>query len=214
VTTDKPFKLGTAYDMLVEPGDFAALGRFIASCSVLEGALHSILRHILALDENLARLLLGEPSIVDLSKKLRLTLELTRPEYNAQYDLLHQEITYINEVRSWVAHKMFGRHKEFLVFSNIMSAKSKSAIKGYCCTPTQIDNLSDYTTHVTWSVQQLVKQRHRDLKHYEEIVAKLLASEKKLDLPIPPSRTDPKDFGKPIPAAHLVARRPLVPSLP
>lgn len=191
MSTETPFKLKPTFVFGRQP-EFAALGRFVAGCSYIEVSLQSTLKHFLALEDNLARMFVGELSIVDLSLKLRTVLSTRAEPYAIPYDPVHQQITYINEVRRWVAHKPFQTISGAMFFTNLITAKSEASIKDYECTAAQLVNMADYTTHVSDTVSRLKPQRASTPAKYRQCVAELLASAKRLDLPSSPDRIEKK----------------------
>ena len=149
-------------------------------------------RGFTALDEDLARLLVGEPSFSELSSRLLAILKIKEPLFAADYDRLHQRIAHVNEVRRWVAHKPFVGQGDNLIFSNIIVAKSQGAIKGYVCTTTQLDNLARLTTRLNNAVVAIKPESTSTPANFRKIVDELLAFSKTLDLPPSPDHKPPQ----------------------
>lgn len=187
------FKLQPAFIMWGQPKDFAAIGRFIAACCFIETSLHTAFKHLLGIDDALARGLFGEASISDLSNKLHLVAKQKGmpAKYLSAIDTLRMEIAYINKIRSWIAHKPFGVSNETLIFHNVLTAKTLSAAQAYRCTALQLENGADYATHISDCLISLKNDSQPIPSEYLARVSELVASRKKLDLPASPKETSP-----------------------
>ena len=176
-----------------EDEHFAPVGRLVSACSYLEMSLHTAIKHCLALGDDVSRLIVGEPAFSELSAKLLAVLRLKDPEYAQTYELLHGRIAYVNEVRRWVAHKPFASFGPRLIFTNVITAKSKAAIKGYVCTTTQLRNLAALITHVSNHVVSMRRGSKSTPEAFRKDVAELLAFAQTLDLPPSPDHTPPQN---------------------
>lgn len=130
--------------------EYAALGRFIAQCSVLEMCLHACVKHILGLQDETARLLVGEPRIgdlIDLLKKSARINNLGAERTEVMVELL-AECVNGNKVRQIVAHKPFFMDGSVLVFHNKMSAKSLDAVFEYRCSIEELNNAALLTRSI------------------------------------------------------------------
>lgn len=127
--------------------DYAALGVFVASCSLLEICLHAGLKWLIGIDDHLARMLIGEPRVGDLAALLKKVAEHRKFDKDRTDFLLSltAEVTFSNKIRSIVAHKPFFAENGEMVFHNSVTAKSVSAIYKYRCTAEQLRNLADLT---------------------------------------------------------------------
>lgn len=108
--------------------DYAILGQFIYECSMLEVCLHGLLRDILAIDEELARLLIGEPRIGDLMKLIKSAIKKNGFDENRKpnLDSALKWAEFMNGIRSIVAHKPFIPVDDKMLFHNTNTSKEKT----------------------------------------------------------------------------------------
>ena len=173
-------------------------------------SLHAALKQLLSLEDDLARMLVGEPSFNDLSIKVLAVLRIREPEFSLDYERLHHKITYVNEVRRWVAHKPFVGEGDNLLFSNIIIAKSTGAIKGYVCTTTQLNDLSRLVNRLNNTVAEIKPESTSTPASFRLLVDELLAFAETLDLPPSPDHKPPAN--QKAPKAHPKAPPPHAPS--
>ncbi|WP_395686537.1 hypothetical protein [Caenimonas koreensis] len=124
---------------------YAALGEYIALCSLVEVSLHICLKQWLGIEDSIERLLVGEPrmgDLIDLVKKasLRATICDERRVLLAKLCVIASEN---NKIRSIVAHKpLFAVPGPLgiLSFSNAATAKTAESAYTYLCAPVALTN--------------------------------------------------------------------------
>lgn len=134
--------------MLPKTRHYAALGRFIVECSLMEMCLNLLLRRVIGIDERLTRIIVGGTGDVRVADLIRLTkqvsaMKATDDEVSELQNRLLDWATYVNDLRSVVAHKPFWREKgDVMVFHNTHHAKTEERKWKYRCSVKQLNNLS------------------------------------------------------------------------
>lgn len=167
-----------------------AVGRFVYGCSGIEISLHSNIRKMMAIDDDVARLLIGEPRVGDLAKLIRDLMPMKNIS-KEKSDLVLNALgwaEYMNRVRSVVAHKPFhmGDNGKKMIFHNSVTARFKKKSWFYECTDKQLDECFGLALYVAPTIAE---SEYRNLPIYEREKSSL----QKLGLPVDPATIqDPK----------------------
>ena len=165
---------------------YAALGHFIAQCSRVEVSLHILLKHFVAIDEPIARMLIGEPrqgDLIELIKKAIGLRGVDEPSTKIIAEFLNHA-AYCNKVRSIVAHKPFRIKNPNMVFQNSMTAKSLPALFEYKTTAEQLSNISKFADNLATIIYSITVPGV-DFEMFEDH-AKYLTSLKTQVMPVDP----------------------------
>lgn len=121
---------------------YAALGHYIALCSLVEGSLHMCLKHFLGISEPIERLLVGEPRIGDLIDLVKRSARLSgcSPETYEFLEFLAGITAENNKIRQIVAHKPSSIFEGRLNFHNHLTAKTEESAYWYVVTPEELHN--------------------------------------------------------------------------
>lgn len=127
---------------------FAAIGRFVVECSMIEVVLHLLVRRIVGIEDKIARVIIGGPGdmrvpdLIRLCKQVAPIMGLPKEVVTLQDRMLNW-VAYANDVRSVIAHKPFWRDThDVLVFHNAHHAKSEERAWSYRCSLKQLNNLT------------------------------------------------------------------------
>ena len=185
-----------------DDGEYAAIGRLITACSILELNLNMAVRLWLGIDEAIARCLIGEARASNLTKLLQDSFEFQNlhPVTNGTRTAIKgitAEVTYIYSVRDRIAHMPCYSDGTSLIFSNALTSKKPEKSITYQCTPQQLIDLSHYVMHITGFIRSLASTRVREEKEFILICAAHGASQRKSDLPKPPGEQHSDRVQKP-----------------
>jgi hypothetical protein len=174
--------------------EYESLGRFVASCSSVEISLHAIARQLMGIDEDLARLLVGEPRVGDLMKFIKDVSALKGIDSTKRKALFNalDWASYTNRVRSVVAHKPMHMQNKKMIFHNSVTARFRKKSWFYECLSTELDECSTIAFNTASVISDVMDQLRLfpiELPIYE----KQKASLQKLGLP-----TDPQTIQDPI----------------
>lgn len=133
--------------ILPTQADYAALGKFIAECSIISVMLVLILRELTGIDEKLARVIIstGDTRFGDLITMIKgvVPLKVADQKASPTFSRLLSWATYMNDVRSYVAHKPFYRRGGKLYFHNTITAKTEDAKFTYETSAKELNALTD-----------------------------------------------------------------------
>jgi hypothetical protein len=87
----------------------AALGSFISCFSGLDVVIQATCRFALQIDDNLSRALIGQPKLPEFLSTFKLAASALKasPEYMQHLEFISTEVSYLNSIRSVIAHKPF-----------------------------------------------------------------------------------------------------------
>lgn len=171
------------------PETFQALGEYVFMCSTMEVSVHAVLKHMLQIDDGLVRMLVKEAAMSTLLEYLGQAAQFRKlhKDQTSALDLLRQDITYLQSVRSFVAHKpAYERPDGALIFHNTMTAPKVDGIYSYTCTATELKNGAQYGIRVITHFLDLDIRGKSEPAAYLKQVRELHSWRKKLPLPANP----------------------------
>lgn len=143
---------------------YAAVGRFVASCSSMAIFLNLNMRISLGIEEEIARMMIGigdltVKDLITMIKRIQVLKKLSPDAVEIQNRVLSW-CSYFNDVRNVVAHKAMYARGNNIYFHNTHTAKDVSKAWTYECTIAQLENASNHIgplftclmmmTHPTW----------------------------------------------------------------
>lgn len=182
--------------------EYAAIGRVIADCAILEGSIHTTIRRWIKIDELIARCLIGEPTHSRLSELFSKCFEFqamhaitdgTRTAIKS----VSSEMAYIYKIRDHIAHTPCYGDGQTLTFDKTMNAKKLTQSIRYQVTTKELIALSDYTIEVAAFVQSLAASKTKDEIEFTSICAAHAASRQRSDLPKLPGEQHSQAIQKP-----------------
>ena len=193
------------------PEAYEAVGRYVVMCSTIEVSTHAVLKRLLQIEDEIVRLVVKEARIGDLLEYLGFTARHRKlhADQLAALDLLRQDIVYLNDVRSFVAHKpVIHRDDDSLLFHNAMTAARVESVRGYICTKEQLKAGELYGIQVAGLLLELNLSGKADPAAYLTRIRELRAWREKLPLPANPKDRTPQS------TARLALLQPSWPSAP
>jgi hypothetical protein len=179
--------------------EYAAIGRFICECNDVEANLHRLLQWVLAIDEPIERILVGEPRIgdlVDLVKKAAALKGWVGPKL-ALLTRIAGIINQNNKIRQIVAHKpaliIRGKH---LLFHNSSTAKNQRAFYTYECTHAELNNQTTLLLVVSAALQGFTQLEKVSLAFFLRMYNERLTSLENNPRPAIPSQPPPPKLPK------------------
>lgn len=176
--------------------EFSALGEFIAICSMLEATLHICLMRWLKIDEDVKRMIVGEPRIGDLLGLVKQSAQRAGVSGGrmALLERLHALAADNNKIRQIVAHKPMAPTVKpgHMSFHNGVTAKSEMAKYTYSCGIQELRNQAALVQHSVscWIGLSVINEDLGVLKEWSDKLT-LLQTRPLPTIPSPPPQPKP-----------------------
>jgi hypothetical protein len=173
-------------------GHYAHFGRFLLACARIESTAHQVIRPMIPIGQEMARMLIGQPRLEDLLNligKLCVNLGHTEFEIKAFRDV-KTHASYIYRVRNIIAHQEPAWREGWLRYDRYSTAKdiSKREDLLYIVRLDELDNLTEFAKLIVHPLNDLTLGWYQNRWFNPSSLEKLRTFLDKHELPADPDK--------------------------